>query len=103
MRIYVIDRRRGHSSVFQRPLNRLARPVAGWVGVCDSIAAQRIAVACEFGINSRPARLGCFPVLEHQKTRPLSQDEAVARCIKGATGPRGLVIIGGQRPKQAER
>ena len=61
------------------------------------------AVADEFGVDSRAARLRVLEFLEHDAARALAHDEAVAVAIVGARGLlRPVVEAGRQRPAGAE-
>ena len=57
------------------------------------------AIADDFGVNLRPARLGPLVFFEHQHRTARRNDKAVAVLVKGARGLfRGLVVLGAHGP-----
>ncbi|MNJ00106.1 hypothetical protein D3C73_1593550 [compost metagenome] len=56
----------------------------------------------QFGVNGRTTSLGMFQFLQHEGTGAIRQHEAVTPLVPGTTGPRRIIIAGGQRSSCAE-
>ncbi len=58
----------------------------------DVVGVARQAVADDFGVDLRAARLGVLVFLEHDHARALAHHEAVAVLVVGAAGAGRLVV-----------
>ena len=88
----IIDVARLHPRLPQRHAHRQFGALAFGVRRGDVIGVARQAVADDFGIDFRAARLGVLIFLEHHHARALAHDEAVAVLVVGAAGLLGLVV-----------
>src|SRR5262245_37475024 len=70
--------------------------------VGDAIAAERVAVAGEFGVNPRATLACCVPVLKHEEAGAFTENKAVPRGIERAACSFGSVVVGGERSQQAK-
>ena len=102
MRIDVVQIFHRQPRAGQRLAHRLNRPVAGGMRVGDAIAAERIAIAGQLGVDVGAAFPGGVPFLEHQESGTFAEDEAVARRIEWAAGSVGLIIVRRECAQQAE-
>ena len=69
----------------------------------DVIGVARQAIADDFGVDFRAARLGMLIFLEHDDAGALAHDEAVAVAVVGAAGLfRRVVEVGAERPRLGE-
>ncbi len=96
MGIDVANLERGRSGVGQRPAHRLDGPVARGMGVRNPVAAERIAVAGNFGVDAGATPARRLPFLEHHKPRALAQHKAVAAAVKRTAGAIWDLIVEGQ-------
>ena len=84
--------------------DRLDRPIAGRMRIGDAIAAERVAITGQFGIDPRPSPAGRVPRFEDEQTGALAEDEAVARGVEGAARSLGRLVSseGTQQTKLAD-
>ena len=78
------------------------------MGIGDAIAAERVPVTGQLGIDPRPAPAGRVPRFEDEQAGTFAEDEAVARGVEGAAGSLGRLVVrreGTQQTKtrQADR
>ena len=59
----------------------------------DAVAAERIAVAGQLRVDARAAPARRLPLLEHQESSALAQNEAVASGVERAAGALRRVVV----------
>ena len=76
--VQVVDVFRPDAGIRERLAHRLDRAVAGRMGIGDAIAAERVAVAGQLGVDARPAPAGRAPTLRARGSPRLRR--ARSRC-----------------------
>ena len=103
MGVDVVDVGRRKAGAFQRHLHRAKAAVAVLRRGGDVIGVARQAIAVDFAIDFRAARLGVFVFFEHHDAGAFAHDEAVAVLVVGARGLlRRVVKAGGKRAAGGE-
>ena len=93
----VVDVVRRDAGALDRRVHAAERAVAVLGRRRDVEGVARQAVADQFGVDLRAARLGVLVLLEHDDAGPLAHHEAVAVLVVGARGLGRRVVEAGRR------
>ena len=102
VRVDVVHRVGGHAGVGERLLHRLDRPVAVGRRVGDAIAAQRIAVAGQLGVDVRAASARGSHSSSTRKPAPSPSRKPLRVASNGRLARVRRVVVGRERAEQAE-
>ncbi len=103
MRVDVIEVAGGNARALQRGLHAAERAIAILAGRGDVVGIARHAVANDFGIDLRPARLRMLKFFQHDNAGALAHHEAIAILIIRARGLFGRVVEPVESARQAAK
>ena len=93
VRVEVVDLIQRRASIVERLPHRLNRPIARGMRIGDAVAAQRITLAGQFGVDVSTAPPGRLPLFEHEESGTLAQNEAIATGVEGSAGALRRIVV----------